>query len=54
LRSRFRHYTNLHRTEERLDSLLRDFRFQRFQDLLSADAATGLEESRVTAAVSGA
>lgn len=50
LRSRFRHYTNLHRTEGRLDSLLREFRFQRFQDLLSAEA-TGLEEGRVTAAV---
>lgn len=52
LRSRFRHYTNLHRTEERLDSLLRDFRFQRFQDLLGAESAgSDLDRSRVAAGV---
>lgn len=50
LRSRFRHYTNLHSTERRLDSLLREFRFQRFQDLLSTEAAgASLYEGCVTA-----
>lgn len=50
LRSRFRHYTNLHRTEERLDSLLYDFRFQRFQDLLSTEVAdAGWDETHVVA-----
>ncbi len=39
LRSRFRHYTNLERTEGRLDALLRRYRFHRFQDLLSAETA---------------
>ena len=39
LRSRFRHYTNLHRTEGRLDTLLRNFRFHRFQDLLATESA---------------
>lgn len=29
LKARFRHYVNLHRTEERLDRLLRDFRWGR-------------------------
>jgi polysaccharide deacetylase family protein (PEP-CTERM system associated) len=32
--SRFRHYTNLHRTERRLDRLLRDFRFAPLADIL--------------------
>jgi len=40
LRSRFRHYTNLKRTEGRLDALLRRYRFHRFQDLLSAETAS--------------
>jgi polysaccharide deacetylase family protein (PEP-CTERM system associated) len=33
LKSRFRHYLNLHRTEERLRSLLTDFRFSKVQDI---------------------
>jgi polysaccharide deacetylase family protein (PEP-CTERM system associated) len=33
LKSRFRHYLNLHRTEERLRSLLTDFRFSKVQDV---------------------
>jgi polysaccharide deacetylase family protein (PEP-CTERM system associated) len=33
-RSRFRHYTNLHRTEPRLRQLLRDFRWGRFDQRL--------------------
>lgn len=33
-RSRFRHYTNLHRTEGRMRSLLADFRWTRFDRLL--------------------
>jgi polysaccharide deacetylase family protein (PEP-CTERM system associated) len=40
LRSRFRHYTNLKRTEGRLDALLRRYRFHRFQDLLSAETVS--------------
>jgi polysaccharide deacetylase family protein (PEP-CTERM system associated) len=37
LKSRFRHYTNLHRTEARLHTLLRRYRFVPFRDHL-ADA----------------
>ena len=33
LKTRFRHYLNLHRTEERLRRLLRDFRWQRMDAL---------------------
>ena len=33
---RFRHYRNLHKTERRLRSLLRDFRFAPLSDVLSA------------------
>jgi polysaccharide deacetylase family protein (PEP-CTERM system associated) len=33
LRSRFRHYINLHRMERRLEGLLRRYRFQPFRDL---------------------
>lgn len=39
-RSRFRHYTNLHRTERRLEALLDDFRWAAMEDVfLSASAA---------------
>jgi hypothetical protein len=34
--SRFRHYRNLHRTEERLRALLRDFRFAPVRTLLGS------------------
>lgn len=33
--SRFRHYTNLHRTEERLRRLVREFRFAPMRDVLT-------------------
>jgi polysaccharide deacetylase family protein (PEP-CTERM system associated) len=47
--SRFRHYTNLHRTEARLRALLRDFRWSSMEDVfLSERSAAG------TAAVSEA
>jgi polysaccharide deacetylase family protein (PEP-CTERM system associated) len=36
---RFRHYRNLHKTEGRLRSLLRDFRFAPLRDVLSAQAS---------------
>jgi polysaccharide deacetylase family protein (PEP-CTERM system associated) len=36
LRSRFRHYTNLHRTQERLEQLLRRYRFVPFRHLIPA------------------
>jgi polysaccharide deacetylase family protein (PEP-CTERM system associated) len=35
LKSRFRHYTNLHRTEERLHALLKRYRFVPFRDHLA-------------------
>lgn len=34
LKSRFRHYTNLHRTQERLEALLQRYRFVPFRDYL--------------------
>lgn len=37
--SRFRHYTNLHRTETRLTQLLKDFRFGTISDVLAVAAA---------------
>ena len=46
LRSRLRHYTNLGLTEGRLRCLLREYRFHRFQDLLSG-AASRQETSRL-------
>jgi len=39
LKSRLRHYTNLHRTEPRLHRLLNDFRWDRFDRLLDARPA---------------
>ncbi len=36
--SRFRHYLNLHKTERRLEALLKDFRFGSIQDVLEATA----------------
>jgi polysaccharide deacetylase family protein (PEP-CTERM system associated) len=38
-RSRFRHYTNLDRMEERVRALLREHRFQSFHDLLVSEEA---------------
>lgn len=38
-RSRFRHYTNLGRMEERVRALLRDHPFQSFRDVLAAEEA---------------
>lgn len=35
LKSRFRHYTNLHRTEERLESLLKRYHFVPFREQVS-------------------
>ena len=39
LRSRFRHYVNLHRTEPRLERLLRDFRWDRYDRVLGLKPA---------------
>ena len=33
MKTRFRHYVNLHRTEERLKALTRDFRWGRMDDI---------------------
>lgn len=38
-RSRFRHYTNLHRTEARLESLLTDFRWGRMDEVFMGERA---------------
>ena len=38
LRSRFRHYTNLHRTHERLEKLLQNYAFESFRDHLGRHA----------------
>jgi polysaccharide deacetylase family protein (PEP-CTERM system associated) len=46
--SRFRHYRNLHRTEERLRRLLQDFRFGPMSHILGRSWA---EEATVTAAL---
>jgi len=40
LKSRFRHYTNLHRTEDRLRSLLQRYTFGSFQDHLAETGYT--------------
>jgi len=37
LRSRFRHYVNLHRTEERLQALLDDFSWGRIDEVFSRE-----------------
>jgi polysaccharide deacetylase family protein (PEP-CTERM system associated) len=39
LKTRFRHYVNLHRTEDRLGRLLSDFRWGRVDEVFIADAA---------------
>ncbi len=44
LRSRFRHYTNLDRMEERLSQLLRTHSFQPFRDLWNESGATDAGE----------
>jgi hypothetical protein len=41
LRSRFRHYTNLHRTEERLAKLLKEFRWGRMDEVFMARQSDG-------------
>jgi hypothetical protein len=41
LKTRFRHYVNLHRTEDRLSRLLQDFRWGR------VDEVFGLRDGRV-------
>jgi polysaccharide deacetylase family protein (PEP-CTERM system associated) len=38
-RSRFRHYTNLHRTESRLERLLRDFSWGRMDEVFTGERA---------------
>ena len=40
-RSRFRHYTNLHRTESRLSQLLKDFRWGRMDEVFLARQIDG-------------
>jgi polysaccharide deacetylase family protein (PEP-CTERM system associated) len=40
-RSRFRHYTNLHRTEPRLAALLEDFRWASMEDVFLGERAAG-------------
>jgi polysaccharide deacetylase family protein (PEP-CTERM system associated) len=39
LKTRFRHYVNLHKTEPRLDRLLRDFRWGRVDEVFGLQAA---------------
>lgn len=39
--SRFRHYTNLHRTEARLNALLRDFQWSSMEQVFLHERATG-------------
>jgi polysaccharide deacetylase family protein (PEP-CTERM system associated) len=46
LMSRLRHYTNLHRTEERLCGLLKSFHFVPLRDVISDLGCEGLERSR--------
>jgi polysaccharide deacetylase family protein (PEP-CTERM system associated) len=41
LKTRFRHYVNIGRTEQRLDALLRDFRWGRMDDIFLPDASAG-------------
>ena len=47
LKTRFRHYVNLHRTEPRLRRLLRDFRWRRMDEVFLGpeDACVGTEAS---------
>jgi len=42
LKTRFRHYVNLPRTEPRLRRLLRDFRWRRMDELFLAPEAAGV------------
>ena len=47
LKTRFRHYVNLHRTEPRLRRLLRDFRWRSMKSVfLSSDAAARQQQHR--------
>jgi hypothetical protein len=41
LKTRFRHYVNLRRTEPRLRRLLRDFRWRRMDEVFLAPEAAG-------------
>jgi polysaccharide deacetylase family protein (PEP-CTERM system associated) len=41
LKSRFRHYTNLHRTESRLSKLLKEFRWGRMDEVFMARQSDG-------------
>ncbi len=52
VKSRFRHYTNLHRTEERLHALLQRYRFGPFRDHLT-EARRSLGSMTQTAGVRG-
>jgi polysaccharide deacetylase family protein (PEP-CTERM system associated) len=55
LKSRFRHYTNLHRTEARLSNLLERYSFQPFRDFLEIESTRnyhGSTETRRNAIVS--
>jgi hypothetical protein len=49
--SRFRHYRNLAKTEERLRALLRDFRFGPVRDLVLGDAETASAQDTAHAAL---
>jgi hypothetical protein len=37
LKSRFRHYTNLRKMESRLETLLKSYKFQSFQELIAQE-----------------
>ena len=41
LKTRFRHYLNLHRTETRIQRLLKDFRWGRMDEIFLADGRGG-------------
>ena len=43
--SKFRHYVNLHKTEERFKKLLGDFRFAAISDVLNLSTATPHDRS---------
>lgn len=46
-KSRFRHYTNLHRTQPRLERILHRYRFLSFQDHLRSDTYSALSHIRI-------
>lgn len=46
-KSRFRHYTHLRRTEDRLERILRRYRFLSFRDHLRSGTFSALSEARI-------